>query len=72
MIIVKFLKKKKEEYLRNELRKLPIQIKIGDIDLTDVLKDFDATGLYPSVTWGEKPVYPNLETGYVFTPDMNG
>ena len=33
--------------------------------------DFDATSLYPSAMWDEKSVYPKIETGFVFKPDMN-
>ena len=33
--------------------------------------DFDATRLYPSAKWDEKSVYPRLESGFVFKPDMN-
>ena len=33
--------------------------------------DFDATSLYPSATWDEKSVYPKIETGFAFKPNMN-
>ena len=33
--------------------------------------DFDATSVHPSAIWNEKSIYPRIETGYVFTKDMN-
>ena len=33
--------------------------------------DFDATSLYPSAMWDKNSVYPKIETGYAFQPDMN-
>ena len=33
--------------------------------------DFDATSLYPSAMWDQKSVYPEIENGFAFKPDMN-
>ena len=33
--------------------------------------DFDATSLYPSAMWDENSVYPKIETGLAFKPQMN-
>ena len=33
--------------------------------------DYDATSLYPSAMWDEKSVYPKIETGFAFKPNMN-
>ena len=33
--------------------------------------DFDATSLYPSAMWDENSVYPKIETGFAFEPDMS-
>ena len=33
--------------------------------------NFDATSLYPSAMWDNESIYPRIETGYPFTPDMN-
>ena len=33
--------------------------------------DFDNTSLYPSAMWDENSVYPKIETGFAFKPDMN-
>ena len=35
------------------------------------MMNFDATSLYPSAIWDENSVYPKLETGFGFQPDMN-
>ena len=32
---------------------------------------FDCTSLYPSAMWDESSIFPKIETGYAFTPDMN-
>ena len=32
---------------------------------------FDATSLYPSATWDQNSVYPKIETGFAFKPDLN-
>ena len=33
--------------------------------------DFDSTSLYPSAMWDENSVYPKIEIGFAFKPDMN-
>ena len=33
--------------------------------------NFDAINLYPSAMWDNESIYPRIETGYPFTPDMN-
>ena len=32
---------------------------------------YGISSFYPSAMWDEKSVYPQIETGYAFTPDMN-
>ena len=34
--------------------------------------DYDATLLYPSAMWDENSVYPKIETGFAFKPDLKG
>ena len=34
------------------------------------MMDFDTTTLYPSAMWDENSVYPKIETGCSFKPDM--
>ena len=33
--------------------------------------DYDANSLYPSAMWDENSVYPKIESGFGFKPDMN-
>ena len=33
--------------------------------------DFDATSLYPPAMYDKNSVYPKLETGFAFKPQMN-
>ena len=33
--------------------------------------DFNATSLYHSAMWDKKSVYPKIESGFTFKPDMN-
>ena len=35
------------------------------------MMDFEATSLYLSAMWDENSVYPKLEIGFAFKPDMN-
>ena len=59
------------EHINKELNKMPTHKKLqklnGDVDLMD----FDATSLYPSAMWDENSVYPKVETGFAFKPNMN-
>ena len=41
------------------------------LKLIELLWDFDCVSLYPSAMWGKNSIYPKIETGYSFTPDMN-
>ena len=57
-------------YINNKLSKLPIHEELQKLNIKDVMMDFDATSLYPSM-WDGKSVYPKIETGFAFIPDMN-
>ena len=61
----------KEKYINKKLGDLTIHKLIQKIELIHLLWDFDAVSLYPSAMWDEKSIYPRIETGYAFTPDMN-
>ena len=61
----------KEKYINKKLGDLTIHKLIQKIELTHFLWDFDAVSLYPSAMWDEKSIYPKIETGFAFTPDMN-
>ena len=61
----------KEKYINEKLGNLRIHKLIKQIELTDLLWDFDANSLYPSAMRDGKSIYPRIETGYAYTPDMN-
>ena len=58
-------------YVKKTLGEFPIHILIQELSLNDLLWDFDAVSLYPSAMSGSKSIYPRIETGYAFKPDMN-
>ena len=61
----------KEKYINKKLGDLTLHKLIQKIELVHLLWDFDAVSLYPSAMWDEKSIYPKIETGYAFTPEMN-
>ena len=61
----------KEKYIKENLSKIPIHQLIKQIKIDELLWDFDVMSLYPRAMWDEKSGYPQIETGYVFTPDLN-
>ena len=50
---------------------LPVQQKLSQYDLSDLLIIFVATSLSSSAKWDDKSIYPKIETVYAFTIDMN-
>ena len=50
---------------------LSIHKELSKLDSKKTQMDFDATSLYPSAMWDEKSVYPKIETGFAFKPNMN-
>ena len=61
----------KEKYINEKLGNLRIHKLLKQIELVHLLWDFDAVSLYPSAMWDEKSVYPRIETGYAYSPNMN-
>ena len=61
----------KEKYINEKLTQLPIHQLLKQLQLNDLLWDFDCNSLYPSAMWDKSSIYPKIETGYAFTPDMN-
>ena len=61
----------KELYINKKLGELRLHKIIKRIELIHLLWDFDAVSLYPSAMWDENSIYPRIETGYVFTKEMN-
>ena len=63
--------KERRKHINNKLSKLPIQKKFSKQNLKDVMMNFDATSFYPSAMWHENSVYPKIESGFAFEPQMN-
>ena len=61
----------KEKYINEKLGNLRVHKLLKQIELFHLLWDFDAVSLYPSAMWDEKSIYPKIETGYAYTPNMN-
>ena len=59
------------DYINKKLGEFPIHKLIQELSLNDLLWDFDAVTLYPSAMSDSKSIYPGIETGYAYTPDMN-
>ena len=49
----------------------PIYKELSKLDSNTTRMDYDATSLYRSAMWHETIVYPKIETGFAFKPDMN-
>ena len=54
-----------------KLNMLPIHKELSKFDSNKTQMYYDATCLYPSAMWDQNSVYPKLETGFAFKPDMN-
>ena len=63
--------KEKEKYVNKKLNLLPIHKELSKLDSNNTQTDFDANSLYPSAMWDENSVYPKIETGFVYKPQMN-
>ena len=61
----------KTDYMNKKLNMLLIHKKLSKLDLNQTQMDYDATSLYPSAMWDCNSVYPEIETGFCFKPDMN-
>ena len=63
--------KEKEKYVNRKLNMLSIHKELSKLNSNKTQMDFDATSLYPSAMWDKNSVYPKIETGFAFKPDMN-
>ena len=61
----------KTDHINKKLNKLPIHKELSKVDSNQTQKDYDANSLYLSSIWDEKSVYPKIETGFNFKPEMN-
>ena len=57
--------------MNKKLNMLPIQKELSKLNSNKTQMDFDATSLYPSAMLDENSVYPKIETGFTFQPDLN-
>ena len=60
-----------KNYMNKKVGELANHKLLQRLSLSDLLWIYDATSLYPSVMWDEMSLYPEIETGYAFTKDMN-
>ena len=60
-----------DKYINKKLGEYPIQNLLQELSLNDLLWDFYAVSLHPSTMSDPESIYPKIETGYAFTPDMN-
>ena len=70
MIIEILIKKEKIANIIKKLNMLPIHKELSKLDSNKTQMGYDANGLYPSAMWDENSVYPKIETGFAFKPNM--
>ena len=61
----------KTDFINKKLNTLPIHKELSKLDSNRTQKGYDGNSLYPSAMWDENSVYPKIETGFVFKPNMN-
>ena len=61
----------KEKFINEKLSQLPIHQLLKQIEVDELLREFDAVSLSPSAMWDNSSIYPRVESGYAFTKDMN-
>ena len=59
------------DYVYKKISEVPIHKLLQEMSSNDVLLDFDAVSFYPSAMSDPKSKFPQMETGYAFTKDMN-
>ena len=63
--------KEKTDYMNKKVNMLSIHKELSKLNSNKTQMDYDANSLYPSAMWDENSVYPKLESGFCFKPDMN-
>ena len=61
----------KEKFIGERLGQLPIHQLTKQIKIDELLWGYDALSLCPSATFDKNSFYPSIETGYVYTIDMD-
>ena len=59
------------KFLNNKLSYLTIHKKLQQLNPKDILMDYDGNSLYTSAMWHDNSVYPKIETGFAFKPNVN-
>ena len=62
---------KEKKYVTKKFNMLPIHKELSKLDSNKTQIDFDATSLYPKAMWDENSVYPKMQTGFAFKPNMS-
>ena len=63
--------KGKEKYVNKKLNMLSIHKNLCKLDSNKTQMSYDGNSLYHSAMWDENSVYPKIETGFAFKPNMN-
>ena len=63
--------KEKTDFINKKLNILPIHKELSKLDSNKTQMGYDGNSLYPSAMWDENSVYPKIETGFAFKPNMN-
>ena len=63
--------KRKTDFINKKLNMLPIHKQLSKLEQNKTQIDYDATSLYPSAMCDDISVYPKIEAGFDFKPDMN-
>ena len=61
----------KNDFINKKLNTLPIHKELSKLDSDKTQMGYDGNSLYPSAMWDENSVYPKIETGFAFKPNMN-
>ena len=57
--------------MNKKFNMIPIHKQLSKLDSNKTQMDFDASSLYPNAMWEEISVYPKIETGFDYKPNMN-
>ena len=62
---------KKTLYNNNKLNMVLFHEELSKLDSFKIQLDYDATISCPTAVWDQNSVYPKIENGFAFKPDMN-
>ena len=61
----------KTDFINKKHNMLAIYKELSKLKSNKTQMDHDATSFYPSAMWDENSVYPKIESGFAFKPNMN-